>query len=90
MSLRRELEARLKRAALHVLDAYAPGAAEVVHQVEQWERGRAPIEATDERAAGSGGPSVASDGDGDGDTVAVEITDERGRCVGWTTATVKR
>lgn len=88
MSLRRELEARLKRAALHVLDAYAPGAAEVVHAVEQWERGRAPIEATDERAAGSGGPD-ASDG-GDGDTFAVEITDEHGRCVGWTTAKVQR
>lgn len=89
MSLRRELEARLKRAALHLLDAHLPGAAEVVHQVEQWERGRAPIEASDERAEGSGGAAESTD-DGDGDTVAVEITDERGRCVGWTTATVKR
>lgn len=92
MSLRRELEARARRLALSVLDDVAPGAVHVVEALEAWQKARDTIEAIETQGAafsGSGGAAESTD-DGDGDTVAVEITDERGRCVGWTTATVKR
>lgn len=80
MSLRRLVESKLRRAALGVLEEHVPGAAEVVAAVEQWATERAPIEAP----AAPVGPRSKG---GEAATIDVEILDERGRVVGWTTAT---
>lgn len=79
MSLRRLVESKLRRAALGVLEEHLPGAAEVVAAVEQWATEREPIEAPAPVGPRSKGGEAA--------TIDVEILDERGRVVGWTTAT---
>lgn len=92
MSLRRVLEARARRWALSVLDDVAPGARDVLEGLDAWQKARDAIEVYEANGAATadpGGPAASADG-GDGDTVAVEITDERGRVVGYTTATIKR
>lgn len=82
MSLRR----RLLRVAVAVLDEHAPGAADALQALDAWASGRAPIEAP---TAGPVSPDKAQERDDEGDTLVVEITDERGRFVGYTTAKMK-
>ena len=89
MSLRRLVERELRRRALLVLDSAAPGVVELLQAAEQWTTERAAIETADASRMGPGEAAAGlCEGEGPGDTVAVEITDERGCVVGWTVATV--
>lgn len=71
------LRARLVNAALNVLEAQAPGLGDALRELDAWASGREPIEPP---------PHPRTTESDEADTLVVEITDERGRVVGYTTA----
>lgn len=79
----RSLRRLVAHALLTALEEHAPGVSEVVREVEAWAVARDPIEPpapTREAVESTEGEGV------EGDTLVVEITDDRGRVVGYTTA----
>jgi hypothetical protein len=89
--LKRSTQKRFERVAGAVLERIVPGAGEL------WSLALEAIDERDQATAGAPLPGVEPGAHGaaapseppsDGDTVAVEITDARGRVVGWTTAKI--
>lgn len=87
--MKRSTQKRFEALAASLLERVAPGAGDVFVEVLEAIDGRpplpqvakvAPVEVLDEPVIDAA--PVA------GDTIAVEITDERGRVVGWTTAKI--
>lgn len=79
----------VERFAPLVLERVAPGAGqifrEVLEVIEGADGGRAPLPMESSEPLEPSGPEQPVI---EGDTIAVEITDERGRVVGWTIAKV--